>query len=157
MTYNLIQVDIMPTSLKIEEKLLSNLLQIQGEFSSDMKIMNELIQEKYEKAGMKNHNLAVSKKLTDIVSDNWMVREIDEKGNQTYVNNFLISDLKFSVSFQQDIDDTDNEYAQWMNNAAFDFVGAILTNIEDAPIELAAVNSRSQSCPMSLATNIAKT
>lgn len=33
----------MPTSLKIEEKLLSNLLQIQGEFSSDMKIMNTLI------------------------------------------------------------------------------------------------------------------
>ena len=76
-----------------------------------MRIMNQLIQEKYDRVGTKNINLANSKKLTDIVSENWMVRKIDEKGNQTYVNNFLISDIKFSVSFQQDVDDTDNEYA----------------------------------------------
>lgn len=147
----------MPTSLKIEEKLLSNLLQIQGQLNDDTGVLKAFITEKYRKLRTKDKNtLTYDKKLKDVVKDNWQLRKIDSKNQESYVNNFVISDLKFAVSFQQDMDDTDNEYAKWMNNMAFDFVGAILTNIEDAPIELAPVTSRSQSCPMSLATNIAK-
>lgn len=36
----------MPTTLKIEEKLLSNLLQIQGQMNEDMAILTELIKQK---------------------------------------------------------------------------------------------------------------
>ena len=148
----------MPTTLKIEEKLLSNLLQIQGQMNEDMAILTELIKQKDVQHKTVNRVDQVQKnQFKDIVKDNWQLRKIDSKNQESYVNNFVISDLKFAVSFHHDMDDTDNKYAQWMNNVAFDFVGAILTNIEDAPIELAAVTSRSQSCPMSLATNIAKT
>ena len=147
----------MPTNLKIEERLLSNLLQIQGQLNEDNAILKKFIEEKYKKLKTKDKNENQTKKnLKDVVVDNWKLREIDSKNQESYVNNFMISALKFEFSFQKDIEENDSEYAQWMNNAAFDFVGAILSNIQDAPIDLAPVTSKTQSCPMSLATNIAK-
>lgn len=148
---------MLPTNIKLEETLLEYLLDLQGELGKDTKLLNDFIKQKYKKFSHDtSKTIDYDEKLKDIVKENWKLRDFKRQDQENFINNLSISELNFLVSFQKNPGESNASYAKWMNNIAFDFIGAIITNIEDAPIDLGAVNSTTQSLPMSLATDIAK-
>lgn len=148
---------MLPCIIKVEEKMLEYLLDMQGELTNDTELLNKFIKDKYKKFGsLEDQSVDYDKKLKDIVKENWKLRDFKRQDQENFINNLSISELNFFVSFQKNPGESNASYAKWMNNIAFDFIGAIITNIEDAPIDLGAVNSTTQSLPMSLAMDIAK-
>ena len=153
----------METLIQVDEKLVAEFFEMQGQITKNMDILDQHYKQKYKKyskpekiRNQEEDETDYDKRLKMVVKENWKLTEFDEGDQEGFVNNFEISPISLNVSYAKDPDHTDSEYAQFMNSVSFDIVGFFLTNIEGAPITLQGVESRSQACPISLVTNIVK-
>ena len=150
---------MMDTLVQIDEKLVAEFFQMQGQIKKNMDILDSHYKQKYNKYRKPENpddDIEYDKRMKKIMAENWKLTEFDSSGQEGFVNNFQVSPVSLILSYAKDPDQTDNEYAQFMNSVSFDIVGFFLTNIEGAPISLQGVESKSQACPISLLQNIVK-
>lgn len=128
--YNMISADLMPTKIKLEEKMIPSIIAMSNNYNNDLRTLKEFFSFKYIalRDPQKAENM-LEDQFTVKGTDNWINQKELTNNNEAYINNIAISRIKLNFSFQKEygMNETDKLF-----QGSLGLIGVLLNNIDDA-------------------------
>ena len=153
-SYNMINLQMKPTTIKIEEKMIPGILRTKENFDRDAETLKHFFHQKFQILDTEDYSDNYDHSFNHVLNKNWLTADTEKTGaSEIYVNNLGISEIKINFSFQK-------EYGSKMDNKLFKgnmgFISLLLTNIEGVDFFFEPVVHTGSCAPLNSLVNIIK-